>query len=344
MLARVGRGEISFAQTLARARRRDVRVLRGTAHGERPAGHPSRVRAHDQGSLLPPPRHEGILTCRARRAGTRTAFPSRSRSRSSSASAASATSRRSASRSSTGSAARACWTYKGEWEQLSARIGYWLDYSDPYVTYSNDYVESVWWALATLYEQRAARTAATRSCRTARAAGRRSRVTRWRRATRTSRIRASTSRSSSSTPTAAATAPTRRAHPRLDDHAVDARVERRRSRCIPTLEYVELARRERQRGDRHPRRGARARGARRGLRGSLGCGRARCDGRELVGLRYRRPLDWLPYPGERRARGDRRRGLRARPTTAPAWCTWRRRSAPTTTQPGSGTGSRSCSR
>ncbi|HEX6814071.1 MAG TPA: isoleucine--tRNA ligase [Gemmatimonadaceae bacterium] len=43
------------------------------------------------------------------------------------------------------------WTYKGEWEKLSARIGYWLDYSDPYITYSNDYVESVWWALATLH-------------------------------------------------------------------------------------------------------------------------------------------------------------------------------------------------
>ncbi|HMA02972.1 MAG TPA: isoleucine--tRNA ligase, partial [Gemmatimonadaceae bacterium] len=46
------------------------------------------------------------------------------------------------------------WKYKGEWEQLSARIGYWLDYSDPYITYSNDYVESVWWALATLYDTR----------------------------------------------------------------------------------------------------------------------------------------------------------------------------------------------
>ncbi|HEY7895485.1 MAG TPA: isoleucine--tRNA ligase [Gemmatimonadaceae bacterium] len=43
------------------------------------------------------------------------------------------------------------WTYKSEWEKLSARIGYWLDYSDPYVTYSNDYVESVWWALSTLH-------------------------------------------------------------------------------------------------------------------------------------------------------------------------------------------------
>ncbi|MBA2685402.1 MAG: isoleucine--tRNA ligase [Gemmatimonadaceae bacterium] len=46
------------------------------------------------------------------------------------------------------------WKYKGEWEQLSARIGYWLDYSDPYITYSNDYIESVWWSLATLYKSK----------------------------------------------------------------------------------------------------------------------------------------------------------------------------------------------
>ncbi len=45
------------------------------------------------------------------------------------------------------------WRYKGDWEELSARIGYWLDYSDPYITYSNDYVESVWWALSKLHER-----------------------------------------------------------------------------------------------------------------------------------------------------------------------------------------------
>jgi isoleucyl-tRNA synthetase len=45
------------------------------------------------------------------------------------------------------------WQYREEWEKLSARMGYWLDYSDPYVTYSNDYVESVWWALATLFRK-----------------------------------------------------------------------------------------------------------------------------------------------------------------------------------------------
>jgi isoleucyl-tRNA synthetase len=43
--------------------------------------------------------------------------------------------------------------YRGDWEKLSARIGYWLDYTDPYVTYSNNYIESVWWALKTLSER-----------------------------------------------------------------------------------------------------------------------------------------------------------------------------------------------
>jgi isoleucyl-tRNA synthetase len=45
------------------------------------------------------------------------------------------------------------WRYRGDWERLSERIGYWLDYANPYVTYSNEYVESVWWALKTLYER-----------------------------------------------------------------------------------------------------------------------------------------------------------------------------------------------
>lgn len=45
------------------------------------------------------------------------------------------------------------WTYREEWERLSNRIAYWLDYDDPYVTYHNDYVESAWWALATLFRK-----------------------------------------------------------------------------------------------------------------------------------------------------------------------------------------------
>ena len=31
-------------------------------------------------------------------------------------------------------------TYRSEWEKLSERIGYWLDYEHPYVTYTHDYI------------------------------------------------------------------------------------------------------------------------------------------------------------------------------------------------------------
>ncbi|MDQ3949296.1 MAG: class I tRNA ligase family protein, partial [Gemmatimonadota bacterium] len=43
--------------------------------------------------------------------------------------------------------------YRAEWEELSERIAYWLDYAHPYVTYSNEYIESVWWSLKALHER-----------------------------------------------------------------------------------------------------------------------------------------------------------------------------------------------
>ena len=43
--------------------------------------------------------------------------------------------------------------YKSDWEQLSERIAFWLDYSRPYVTYTNDYIESVWWLLKQLADR-----------------------------------------------------------------------------------------------------------------------------------------------------------------------------------------------
>ncbi|MHB1311079.1 MAG: isoleucine--tRNA ligase [Gemmatimonadaceae bacterium] len=41
--------------------------------------------------------------------------------------------------------------YREDWEKLSNRIGFWLDYDNAYVTYHNNYVESVWWALSMLH-------------------------------------------------------------------------------------------------------------------------------------------------------------------------------------------------
>ncbi len=45
-------------------------------------------------------------------------------------------------------------TYKKDWEALSERIGYWLDYERPYVTCTAEYIESVWWLLKQLHEKK----------------------------------------------------------------------------------------------------------------------------------------------------------------------------------------------
>ncbi|HWA55906.1 MAG TPA: isoleucine--tRNA ligase [Gemmatimonadales bacterium] len=44
-------------------------------------------------------------------------------------------------------------TYKADWEELSNRIGYWLDYEHAYVTYTNEYIETVWWLLKRQFEK-----------------------------------------------------------------------------------------------------------------------------------------------------------------------------------------------
>ncbi len=45
------------------------------------------------------------------------------------------------------------WKYKSEWEKMSDRVGYWADMENPYVTYDDNYIESVWWALKTIAEK-----------------------------------------------------------------------------------------------------------------------------------------------------------------------------------------------
>lgn len=39
------------------------------------------------------------------------------------------------------------WKYTDEWQKMSDRIGYWADMKNPYITYDNNYIESVWWAI-----------------------------------------------------------------------------------------------------------------------------------------------------------------------------------------------------
>ena len=43
--------------------------------------------------------------------------------------------------------------FKGEWEKLTNEMGYWVDMDNPYVTYDNKYIESVWWLLSELHKK-----------------------------------------------------------------------------------------------------------------------------------------------------------------------------------------------
>jgi len=44
------------------------------------------------------------------------------------------------------------WRYKGEWERMIDRMGFWIDLEDAYVTYTDGYIETVWWELKTMFD------------------------------------------------------------------------------------------------------------------------------------------------------------------------------------------------
>lgn len=43
--------------------------------------------------------------------------------------------------------------YKDQWDDLTRKMGYWVDLKNPYITYETEYIESLWWALKELYEK-----------------------------------------------------------------------------------------------------------------------------------------------------------------------------------------------
>ena len=45
------------------------------------------------------------------------------------------------------------WKYKGMWEDFSGTVGFWADMDDPYVTYHDEFIESEWWALKTIWDK-----------------------------------------------------------------------------------------------------------------------------------------------------------------------------------------------
>lgn len=43
--------------------------------------------------------------------------------------------------------------YKDQWDDITRKMGYWVDLENPYVTYHNEYIESIWWLLKQLYDK-----------------------------------------------------------------------------------------------------------------------------------------------------------------------------------------------
>ncbi len=43
--------------------------------------------------------------------------------------------------------------YKDKWDELTRKMGYWVDLDDPYITFDNSYIETLWWILSELYKK-----------------------------------------------------------------------------------------------------------------------------------------------------------------------------------------------
>jgi isoleucyl-tRNA synthetase len=43
--------------------------------------------------------------------------------------------------------------YKDKWDDLTKKMGYWVDLNDPYITFKNEYIETLWWLLSELYKK-----------------------------------------------------------------------------------------------------------------------------------------------------------------------------------------------
>ena len=43
--------------------------------------------------------------------------------------------------------------YKDKWDDITRKMGYWVDLNDPYITFKNEYIETLWWILSELYKK-----------------------------------------------------------------------------------------------------------------------------------------------------------------------------------------------
>src|SRR5437868_13580948 len=44
--------------------------------------------------------------------------------------------------------------YKDKWDELTTKMGYWVDLKNPYITFRNEYIETLWWCLKQLYDKK----------------------------------------------------------------------------------------------------------------------------------------------------------------------------------------------
>ena len=127
-------------------------LLRGPAHGQRPARPPPRVGPGVQGPLPPVPDHAGPRRppqgrlglprpAGGDRGGEGAGLHQQAQIEAYGIDKFNARCRESVQR------------YVGDWEALTERAGVWIDTKDAYWTLSNDYVESVWWLLKQLYDK-----------------------------------------------------------------------------------------------------------------------------------------------------------------------------------------------
>jgi isoleucyl-tRNA synthetase len=43
--------------------------------------------------------------------------------------------------------------YKDQWDSITKKMGYWVDLENPYVTFENNYIETLWWCLSELFKK-----------------------------------------------------------------------------------------------------------------------------------------------------------------------------------------------
>src|SRR3989338_9101172 len=46
------------------------------------------------------------------------------------------------------------WKYKDEWEKFTDRMGFWLDMKNSYITYENNYIETLWWIIKQVWDKK----------------------------------------------------------------------------------------------------------------------------------------------------------------------------------------------